>query len=836
MNQSNKTNQESVNAIQNVIFTTFEIVRGSFRIEEYHVILFILVLFRDGFFNKYSKKILKAQLVENSEKLRNDIKKHVESLSDKNSLKSVLYVYAPILKNLKENLYTVVQYLNEHIDAELLKENFTEIFDNILYELTSMQGKGSGYLFIQPLELTRFILAIAQLPKGAKVYNPFAGGASFGAFLDNDNTYIGQEINEKTWAIGYLRLLAYKKEYTYEFQNADSINYWNPKNEKYDLIVANPPFGMRFSNPIIGRFGTLKTLEHFFLEKGIEDLTSEGRLIAIIPNGILFRGGSEYYLRKYLIKHDLIEMVFSFSGGLLFNTSIPFSVIVINKNKKEKGVVQFINAEKFIEPKSTYRKRINDSELLSFIRERKESDKFRVVGNDEIAEKGNDYDLNTKRYLNKEDVSYDGKILTLGEIVNSRAKEDNIQIGTAGRYIRIRDLKTELENAFLRVDELELAEIPKNAVSITSDSLLIALKFNKLNPTIITFNQSKETVFVSNDIFVLNFESNIIDINYLISELNSEFVQKQVNRYYSGSAIRFISKKDVLKLEIRVLSLDEQQKKVFEYLESLYRKKEEELTAFKRKNNLKLETYKEISSLKHSLGTPLLVIGSGISIIAKELSKITDMEVRSNFQEIVSIIEKDLELVSNLLEKNESEFNLDNYKLKECDLVVFLKEYTRKPTNNVFNAKLLISQDIEVELFESILINANYDLLTILFNNVLDNANRHAFKNLKNKNNLVVIDLQLVFDEKDTTPIALLSIKNNGFPFPENFDKEKFIQKYSKAGDTGNTGLGGSDIRRITEFMNVKFDLRLDEHNTFPTCYEFAFPIKNTKDINDDEI
>jgi len=50
------------------------------------------------------------------------------------------------------------------------------------------------------------------LPSGAKVYNPFAGLASFGVFLDGGQHYFGQEYNSTTWAIGYLRILAYELE------------------------------------------------------------------------------------------------------------------------------------------------------------------------------------------------------------------------------------------------------------------------------------------------------------------------------------------------------------------------------------------------------------------------------------------------------------------------------------------------------------------------------------------------------------------------------------------------------------------------------------------------
>ena len=62
-----------------------------------------------------------------------------------------------------------------------------------------------------PLKL-RFICGLFELPEGAKVFNPFAGLASFGVNLDKGQDYFGQELNQKTWALGALRLMAYERQ------------------------------------------------------------------------------------------------------------------------------------------------------------------------------------------------------------------------------------------------------------------------------------------------------------------------------------------------------------------------------------------------------------------------------------------------------------------------------------------------------------------------------------------------------------------------------------------------------------------------------------------------
>ncbi|MBL0026916.1 MAG: N-6 DNA methylase [Saprospiraceae bacterium] len=55
--------------------------------------------------------------------------------------------------------------------------------------------------------------------------------------------YFGQELNQKAWALGALRLLAYKRKENSNYVCEDSILHWPDESAKFDLIVANPPWG-----------------------------------------------------------------------------------------------------------------------------------------------------------------------------------------------------------------------------------------------------------------------------------------------------------------------------------------------------------------------------------------------------------------------------------------------------------------------------------------------------------------------------------------------------------------------------------------------------------------
>src|SRR5690606_32952362 len=119
-----------------------------------------------------------------------------------------------------------------------------------------------------PKEISRLIIELANLENNAKVYNPFAGLASFSIYLKDDQEYHGQEINTSTWAIGQLRLRAHNKGYGFSYELGNSIENWN-EFQKFDLIVATPPFKMRLQRSFYSNIvnDNYRDVESFIIDK-----------------------------------------------------------------------------------------------------------------------------------------------------------------------------------------------------------------------------------------------------------------------------------------------------------------------------------------------------------------------------------------------------------------------------------------------------------------------------------------------------------------------------------------------------------------------------------------
>jgi type I restriction enzyme M protein len=160
-------------------------------------------------------------------------------------------------------------------------------------------------------------------------------------------------------------------------QNASNIKRGNSisddqlSNEKFDYLITNPPFGVKwekFAKKVKdeheqlghgGRFGaglpSVSDGSFLFLMHLMSKMKPEGSRLAIVFNGSpLFSGSpsktkNESSIRQWIIENDFLEAVIALPNQLFYNTGISTYIWVISNNKpaKRKGKVQLINAVDF---------------------------------------------------------------------------------------------------------------------------------------------------------------------------------------------------------------------------------------------------------------------------------------------------------------------------------------------------------------------------------------------------------------------------------------------------------------------------------------------------------
>ena len=177
----------------------------------------------------------------------------------------------------------------------------------------------------------------------------------------------GQELNPESYAICKSDMLI-KGQNPTNIKKGNSISEDHLPNQKFDYLITNPPFGVKWKKIEKkvreehealghgGRFGaglpSVSDGSFLFLMNLISKMKPEGSRLAIVFNGSpLFSGSpsskkNESSIRQWIIENDLLEAIIALPNQLFYNTGISTYIWLINnkKTKERKGKVQLINA------------------------------------------------------------------------------------------------------------------------------------------------------------------------------------------------------------------------------------------------------------------------------------------------------------------------------------------------------------------------------------------------------------------------------------------------------------------------------------------------------------
>lgn len=358
------------------------------------------------------------------------------------------------------------------------------------YLLSIMSSQGDAGQFRTPRHVIDFIVDVINPTKDDKVLDPACGT---GGFLVSTYNHILEQhdgkddLKKKEKPLtpderkklmsnlqGYdidptMVRIAQVNMYLHQFKNPqifqyDSLTSEERWNDKYDVILANPPFmspkgGIKPHN----KFGVSSNrAEVLFIDYIMNHLKPKGRAGIIVPEGIIFQGGVAYKaLRKNLVENGLYAVV-SLPGGVFQPYSgVKTSILLLdNEVSRQKSDIAFvkINADGFDLGSSKRAIEKNDLpialEILKSYRDGMHSDNpiISYVPKLEV-EKSGDYNLSGDRYKVNANTRKSGwQLVPLGEIVeilNGFAFKSDLYADKGTRVIRI----TNVQKGFVKDDD-----------------------------------------------------------------------------------------------------------------------------------------------------------------------------------------------------------------------------------------------------------------------------------------------------------------------------------------------------------------------------------------------
>jgi len=310
-------------------------------------------------------------------------------------------------------------YHDNTIDA------FGDAYEFLMTMYASNAGKSGGEFFT-PQEVSELLACLATVGKKEvnKVYDPACGSGSlllkFAKILGKENVrigFFGQEINLTTYNLCRINMFLHDINYNH-FDIAHGDTLTDPKHwddEPFDAIVSNPPYSIKWegdSNTLLindQRFSPAGVLapkskaDLAFTMHMLSWLSTSGTAAIVEFPGVLYRGGAEQKIRKYLIDNNYVDAVIQLPPDLFFGTTIATCIIVLKKSKKDNKTLFIDASAEFVRGGNKNKlTEENREKILNAFKERKDIKHFaKLVSNKTIAE--NDYNIAVSTYVAQKD-------------------------------------------------------------------------------------------------------------------------------------------------------------------------------------------------------------------------------------------------------------------------------------------------------------------------------------------------------------------------------------------------------------------------------------------------
>lgn len=668
------------------------------------------------------------------------------------------------------------------VSGIILPEQYVDILDGLTKDNREIN------MYEQPKEFSLLAKMLVNV-EGKTVFNPFSGLMSFASVLDGYSEYTGKDFNRKVYDYAMIRL-GLEDKIDNIILNRINLKYW--ADEKYDLIVTNPPFGLKLSMEDALANGQ-EDSSTVALRRFEETTSEDGQLFTFVHPSIL---SSPVYssLREELTAKNYLDAVICLPEGILTYTSIPLSVVILKKNRESGSPIKMIDASQMFT--GTRPRIISVDQIFKAYTE--DSDKTLNVTSDDIASKLYSWDalyynaISTETFRN----GYDVKAL-IDILVPVRGDRNFSE--TEGRCLKISNFPSDWSNYVLNVEDIPVSDSLRNTLKITIPVLLLTMSGKDIK---VAFCEASEEnpIFVASNVNAYTLSDSNIHMGYLFMELSKKVIPS------TGATIPHLNKYSLAMIRIGFPPLTDAnsynlQANLYEEAKSaMVLSKANELGLQKVIETMKSDYINEIRMRKHDMKPFLSQLDSQAKLITFYLDKIEGND------DVVSAIRQKLTGISNAV----SELRLHHNRLTEEDIygspeVLNPLDILNELTGTFSNYSVALEVDTialnEAQIDTPEILISKVDFST-LATTIIENAVSHAF--IGESNDYKVLITLSYNANKD---VFTIDFKNNGNPMPQGMDKYRYGLKGEKGAKSHGTGLGGYRVKSITRHYNGDYDV-----------------------------
>ena len=706
---------------------------------------------------------------------------------------------------------SILELMKDVVSGNIASNQFCDIIESALRFDRDVD------MYSQPkefAELAKMLLCV----DGKTIFNPFSGLMSFATTFDGYSQFTGVEINREICDLAMLRLaLADKLANTNLI--CGNIDTWTDR--KYDVIVANPPFGMKMqmNDTLANGAEDSATIA---LRRFADTTSTDGQMFTLVNTSML-SASTHASLREELTNKNYLDAVICLPEGVLSHTSARLSVIVLKKDRATGAPVKMIDASQMFTGKKQRILCVDD-----IVEAYTNGSEYTLNASvEDIASKLYSWDASFYNAVASETFREGFDVLALSDILVPVRGERRFS-ETEGKCVKIGNLPSDWSSYVLNVSDIPVTDSLRNAQKITTPVILMSMAGKDLKVAFCEAS-AESPIFIGPNVNAYEPSKANIHVGYLCMELSKKVIPT------TGIAVPHINQQSLALIKIDFPALSdsnsyEQQINLFEEgRTAMLMSKAKELGLQEVIDKMKADYINEIRSRKHDMMPHLRQLSSARKNLWYYLShkdQFTDDEFIGGMREEVLNQEAAIESLSNLLKvfSRESQFgtpeviNLDKYLMEnyfdgDNYFVDFGTDYKALASygfnipevylNFDFSKGFKAYHEATPDYIEGLNVFIASDDLKRLCDNIVFNAIKHGFTDPSRDDYGLFIELTV--DQK--RDMFQIDFRNNGTPLPKGLDKLRYGLKGEKAGSTAGTGEGGYVVKSITEHYGGDYDI-----------------------------